>query len=165
LGLVCASSEIVYGLDETLLKSDRESCFNALNNYLELPQDRESNLVNESLELVIIDSQIADSQTLIDNLSGAAEVIILDEQTNGLQQITNALSQYEDVKEVVKENFKAIHLVSHGDVGQLFLGNTQLNTNNLSQYTELLATWNDFLTVLKQKSSPNKAQTGFISCE
>jgi hypothetical protein len=146
LGLVCASSEIVYGLDETLLKSDRESCFNALNNYLELPQDRESNLVNESLELVIIDSQIADSQTLIDNLSGAAEVIILDEQTNGLQQITNALSQYEDVKEVVKENFKAIHLVSHGDVGQLFLGNTQLNTNNLSQYTELLATWNDFLT-------------------
>jgi hypothetical protein len=142
LGLVCASSEIAYGLDGTLLKSDRESCFNALNNYLELPQDKKNNSVSESLELVIIDSQIADSQTLIDRLSGAAEVIILDEQTDGLQQITNALSQYEDVK----EDFKAIHLVSHGDVGQLFLGNTQLNTNNLSQYTELLATWNDFLT-------------------
>lgn len=139
LGSVCASEDISYGLDGALLKSDRESCFSDRRNYLELlSQDGESNLANESLELVVIDSQVADIQTLIDNLSGITEVIILDEQTDGLQQISNSLSQYEDVK--------AIHLVSHGDAGQLFLGNTQLNANNLSQYTELLATWDNFLT-------------------
>jgi hypothetical protein len=88
-------------------------------------------------QIVFIDSSVEDYQTLIDNFAQSTDFVILDSQHDGVVQITNYLSQH--------NNLDAIHIVSHGDAGKLFLGNTELNQNTLSQYADILTGWNNFL--------------------
>jgi hypothetical protein len=88
-------------------------------------------------QIVFIDSSVEDYQTLIDNFAQSTDFVILDYQHDGVIQITNYLSQH--------NNLDAIHIVSHGDAGKLFLGNTELNQNTLSQYADILTGWNNFL--------------------
>ena len=66
-------------------------------------------------QILFIDSTVKDYQTLIDNLNRHSEVVILDSQRDGIVQITNSLSKY--------DSLDAVHIVSHGDAGKLFLGN------------------------------------------
>ena len=44
------------------------------------------------------------------------------------------------------DNLDAIHIVSHGDVGELSLGSTKLNQNTLNSYANGLITWRDSIT-------------------
>lgn len=126
-------------MDNSLLSGSEVTSVNNRNNYLELLSHDENNHANNEFpELVFIDSTVADSEIIIDNISGAAEVIILDDRADGLQQISDVLSQHQELD--------AVHLVSYGDAGQLFLGDTQLNIDHLTQYADVLAGWNDFLT-------------------
>ncbi len=74
-------------------------------------------------QVLFIDSAVEDYQSLIDNLSQPTDVVVLDSQRDGIFQITNYLSQYDDLN--------AVHIVSHGSAGQLFLGNTKLNQDTL----------------------------------
>ncbi len=46
------------------------------------------------------------------------EVVILNPQDDGIVQITESLKQHNDLDE--------IHIVSHGDIGELSLGNSKL---------------------------------------
>ena len=55
--------------------------------------------------LVFIDSNVEDYQSLISGVSPNAEVIILDETLNGIEQITDRLA--------TKQNIEAIHIISH----------------------------------------------------
>ncbi|MEM7593193.1 MAG: DUF4347 domain-containing protein, partial [Cyanobacteria bacterium P01_A01_bin.83] len=48
-------------------------------------------------QLLFIDSGVAEYQTLIDNLTELTEVIILDEQRDGIEQITESLQEYDDL--------------------------------------------------------------------
>ncbi len=89
-------------------------------------------------QIVFIDSTVEDYQTLINNLAQPSEVVILDSQQDGIVQITNYLSQY--------DSLEAIHIVSHGEAGKLFLGNTELNQTTLSKYTDFLTGWSNSLT-------------------
>lgn len=84
----------------------------------------------QSEQILFIDSTVEDYQSLIDNLAEPTEVVILDSERDGLIQITDSLSQY--------NSWDAVHIVSHGDVGQLFLGNTELNQNTLPEYADIL---------------------------
>jgi hypothetical protein len=61
------------------------------------------------------------------------EVIILDIHSDGITQITDLLKEYEDIT--------TLHIISHGDVASLSLGSTEVNTNTLSDYSELLGQW------------------------
>ncbi|MEL6439459.1 MAG: DUF4347 domain-containing protein [Cyanobacteria bacterium J06621_8] len=79
-----------------------------------------------SQEIIFIDSAVADYQTLIDNLIEPVDVILLDSQRDGIIQITESLQQY--------QNLSAIHIVSHGDVGELSLGDSLLNYDSLNYY-------------------------------
>lgn len=86
-----------------------------------------------SNEVVFIDSTVKDIQTLTDNISGAAEVIVLDSDRDELVQISEQLSNYEDLD--------AVHIVSHGESGQLSFGNATLNSDTLPEYKEVLEEW------------------------
>ncbi|MEM8723512.1 MAG: DUF4347 domain-containing protein [Cyanobacteria bacterium P01_G01_bin.39] len=89
-------------------------------------------------QLLFIDSKVAEYQTLINNLTELTEVIILDEQRDGILQITESLQEY--------DNLAAIHIASHGDVGQLSLGNSKLNQDNLNYYRDSLISWSGSMT-------------------
>ncbi len=84
-------------------------------------------------QIVFIDSQVEDYQLLAAGVLPSIEVVVLKSDRNGIEQITEALSQRTD--------FTTIHLVSHGSPGCLYLGNTNLSLDTLNQYEEKLRSW------------------------
>ncbi|MBX2826209.1 MAG: DUF4347 domain-containing protein, partial [Gammaproteobacteria bacterium] len=65
-------------------------------------------------------------------------VYVLDQQSSAIDQITDVLAEQSDLA--------AIHIVSHGAVGQVRLGNESIDNTNLSDYAEILAQWGDALS-------------------
>ena len=95
-------------------------------------------------ELIIVDPGVEDSQELLaevleNRADSAFEVRILDANENGVTQISEILAQADG-------DYDAIHIISHGDEGEVQLGNTTLSAENLAQYTDQLAGWADALT-------------------
>ena len=97
-----------------------------------------------SNELVIIDTSVEDYQQLVDDLLNNAdanrniEVVLLDANSDGIEQVTNLLSQREDLD--------ALHLVTHGDDAAFRLGNTWVNSETLSEFSDQVASWGESLT-------------------
>ncbi|NER22597.1 MAG: DUF4347 domain-containing protein [Symploca sp. SIO1C2] len=83
--------------------------------------------------IVFIDSGVDDYQSLVNGVVPEAEVIVLDSRQDGVEQITKVLKE--------QAGIAAIHLVSHGSPGCLYLGNSQLSLDTLSHYATQLKTW------------------------
>ncbi len=83
--------------------------------------------------LVCIDSNVEDYQSLISGVSSNAEVIILDETRDGIEQITERLA--------TKQNIEAIHIISHGSPGAIQLGANTLNSSNIESFSPQLKRW------------------------
>src|SRR4028118_2228206 len=83
--------------------------------------------------LVFIDSNVEDYQSLISGVSPNAEVIILDETLDGIEQITERLA--------IEENIEAIHIISHGSPGSVHLGANTLNSSNIESFAPGLQQW------------------------
>lgn len=81
-------------------------------------------------EIVFVDGKLQDAQALIAGLPSGTEVVVLDSNKDGLQQIADYLKDRSDVD--------AIHLLSHGAEGTVELGNTWLNSQNIGQHAEQL---------------------------
>ncbi len=82
-------------------------------------------------EVVFIDSSVEDYQTLLANVDPLAEIVMLDSNRDGVEQILEVLSQHQGVS--------SVHIVSHGNSGELLLGNATLNfTSMQTQYAETL---------------------------
>ncbi|MGB3650700.1 MAG: DUF4347 domain-containing protein [Rivularia sp. (in: cyanobacteria)] len=84
-----------------------------------------------SQEIVFIDRGVYDYQSLVKGVKPGIAVVLLDSQRDGIEQITEVLAQ----------NFTKIHIVSHGSPGCLYLGNSELNLDNLNSYTQQLKNW------------------------
>ncbi len=82
-------------------------------------------------EVVFVDTQVQDYQTLVDGLDDNAQVHLIDSSSNGLEQIATVLQG--------QTGIDAIHIYSHGDVGRLNVGNFTLDSSNIAQYSDLLA--------------------------
>ena len=82
--------------------------------------------------LVILDPAISDLALLRSGILPTATVHILDAQRDGITQITELLQG---------AAYEAIHLVSHGAPGCLYLGNTELSLSTFDQYALQLKTW------------------------
>ncbi|MEG4230356.1 FG-GAP-like repeat-containing protein, partial [Microcoleus sp. N9_B2] len=83
--------------------------------------------------LVFIDSNVEDYQSLISGVSPNAEVIILDERLDGIEQITERLA--------IEQNIEAIHIISHGSPGAVHLGANTLNSSNIESFGPQLKQW------------------------
>ena len=94
-------------------------------------------------EVVFIDESVTEFQSFIDDLednsngSTTYEIILLEGDRNGIDQINETLSAYNEVD--------ALHIISHGDDGAVKLGNTWLNANNFDQYSYSLTAWGSSL--------------------
>ncbi|AGX88355.1 DUF4347 domain-containing protein [Candidatus Symbiobacter mobilis] len=91
-----------------------------------------------STSIVFVDTRVADYQTLIDGLEPGSEVYLIDEQSDGLEQMVASLNG--------RSGIDALHVISHGSQGSLYLGNTVLNNGNLSGYLSQLASIGGALT-------------------
>ena len=85
----------------------------------------------ERTEVVFIDAAVSDYQTLIAGIGDGVEVVILAAERDGVVQIADYLEGRTDID--------AIQIFSHGDVGEVRLGNTLLDASSLDAYTDALA--------------------------
>ena len=111
---------------------------------LEQAANQQAGIVEEQrLEIVFIDESVNDYQTFIDDLNNNNdgtinfEIVLLDNATDGVEQISETLATHDDVD--------AIHIISHGDDGSVKLGNTWLNTNNVDEYSDSINAWGSSL--------------------
>jgi Ca2+-binding RTX toxin-like protein len=81
-------------------------------------------------EILFIDANVSDAQSLIDGLSSGIEVFLLNDKTNVLNQIAEILDGY--------QNLDAIHIISHGAEGELAFSSGVLNNANVNNYAPQL---------------------------
>lgn len=86
-----------------------------------------------STTLVVIDANVEDYQMLADGVVDGAQVVILERDRDGIEQLTEAIHQY--------GNLSQLHVVAHGAPGCLFLGNTELSLSTLEKYELHLMSW------------------------
>ncbi len=113
--------------------------------------------MNNRREIVFIDTSLNDWETLVTGFSRDIEVVLLDHQQNGLKQIAAHLLAQTQVIVITPISFDqnnpsadlasaaestqlydAIHILSHGSAGQLYLGSTLVNTGNLKDHQNQL---------------------------
>lgn len=88
---------------------------------------------NGRTEVAFVLDNVADWQTLAQGVRPGVEVVVLDSQGNGLEQMAGYLAQK------TSGSVDAIHLLGHGSSGAINLGGLLLNNSNLSQYSDTLA--------------------------
>ncbi|NEQ50143.1 MAG: DUF4347 domain-containing protein [Leptolyngbya sp. SIO3F4] len=83
--------------------------------------------------ILFIDPSIDQPHHLLKGANPHAEVILLNPYEDGIEQITTTLQQRSDIG--------AIHIVSHGTPGCLYLGNSELSLDTLAKYEMQLKEW------------------------
>ena len=78
---------------------------------------------NDTTEIVFIDNSVPNTADLIASINPNAEIYFLDTSGDGVEQIAQTLAQYDSVD--------AVHIISHGSQGELFLGNDVLNIQSM----------------------------------
>ncbi|MEZ6122627.1 MAG: DUF2341 domain-containing protein [Planctomycetaceae bacterium] len=101
-----------------------------------------SDAVTTSVELVVIDPSASGYEQLIADLKAQTsrhfEILLLNARQDGIAQITDTLKSLTDVS--------AVHLVSHGEDGEILLGASVLSQRSLGRYAPELLSWNASLT-------------------
>jgi hypothetical protein len=97
-------------------------------------------------ELIIIDAGIDGASTLISDILANAgntsvEIRLLDGQRSGIEQISEILSSTGE-----SEQYDALHIISHGDNGEVSLGNGILNLNAVHAQSNEMAGWSRSLS-------------------
>ena len=81
--------------------------------------------------LIFVDARVSDYAQLMAHLPTTAEVVVLDSATDGLQQMADYLAG--------RTAIEAIHVVSHGSQGALYLGNVRVDGDYLTGHSAQLA--------------------------
>ena len=90
--------------------------------------------LNQVATVVFVDAGVENYQQLVNGVIPTAEVFVLDAAADGIEQISQVLQQ--------RQNIDAVHIVSHGAPGCLYLGNTQLSLDTFNRYASQLQQWN-----------------------
>lgn len=92
-----------------------------------------------SKNLIFIDSNVSDYNSLTNIVSPQAKLFMLNSEEDGIEQISQILAQF-------KNEIASLHIISHGEIGNLTLGNSQLNADSLANYKDNLTGWDSALT-------------------
>jgi hypothetical protein len=106
---------------------------------IDSPKMPENDGIPSTKSLVFIDAQVENPQSLLQGVWENVKAIILDEFTDGVQQIAQVLQRLT----VRGQTVDSIHIISHGSPGSLQLGNIILSGDNLGQYQPILQSWSN----------------------
>src|SRR4028119_574465 len=93
---------------------------------------------NQPSSIVILDPTVPDSNHIASGIKPGTATYILESQTDPCEQITTLLAQHTDIE--------ALHIITHGRSGSLYLGTTELNSSNIENYTQQLQQWRNSFT-------------------
>ena len=83
--------------------------------------------------IVFVDSAVSDISSYLSGLDASAEIVLLQPDSDGVEQIAAALAGHSDID--------AIHIISHGSEGQIQLGNATLSAVSMQgEHLDELAT-------------------------
>ncbi|NEQ48136.1 MAG: tandem-95 repeat protein [Leptolyngbya sp. SIOISBB] len=88
------------------------------------------------MKVLFVDSSVHGYQHLITGLRPDYQWHLIDAANDGVEQITHTLDQHYSA-----DLIQAIHILTHGSPGCLYLGNTPLNLGNIKAYAESLKQW------------------------
>ncbi|MEG3882562.1 DUF4347 domain-containing protein, partial [Microcoleus sp. herbarium7] len=88
--------------------------------------------------IVILDPTIPDSHHVISGIKPHTATYILESKPDAVEQITTILAQHRGIE--------TLHIITHGDSGSLYLGTTELNSNNIQNYSYQLPQWRNTFT-------------------
>ncbi|TDJ43327.1 MAG: DUF4347 domain-containing protein, partial [Gammaproteobacteria bacterium] len=100
--------------------------------------------VTQTHELIIIDSSTPDYEVFVNDLIAkrgdgrSFEVVILDADRDGIEQITELLAERSDLS--------AVHIISHGSDGSITLGDSVLDYEGLISNAKTIQGWGDAFT-------------------
>lgn len=103
----------------------------------------------DSTNLIIVDSNVVDPAFFERSANKDAKVVFLDSNKNGLEQITAILAEH--------TNIQNLQIVSHGDIGKIYVGNSVLDQEELMANAELVAQW--------QSSFRKSASIALLGCD
>lgn len=89
------------------------------------------------LSVAFIAPGLTQTDILIQELN-VDQVFVLNNQTDTIEQISQTLSQFQDLD--------SIHIISHGSQGSIQLGSTALNQSTVNTYATDLESWGEALT-------------------
>jgi hypothetical protein len=99
----------------------------------------DSEVTNTTNEIIFIDSSVDNIDELLAGMDPNIEVVMLDATQDGMEQIAETLQG--------RENIDAIHIISHGDSGELNLGNSTLTEASMQgEHADELAVINKALS-------------------
>ena len=101
-----------------------------------LQKDREVKPIVKQ-HLLFIADDVEDYQVLLTGLEPGIPVHILPRGQDGVRQITDVIAR----AELRSQTSLSIHIVSHGNPGELYLGNSQLSLSTLGHYTNDVKAW------------------------
>ncbi len=102
--------------------------------------------VTQTHELVIIDAATPDYETLLNDLIAERgdgrtfEVVILDADSDGIEQISDLLAERSDLS--------AVHIISHGNDGSISLGDCVLAYEGLIANAKTILGWGEAFTAV-----------------
>ncbi|MCT7984187.1 Ig-like domain-containing protein [Laspinema sp. A4] len=88
--------------------------------------------------IVVIDAALENWESLAAGVLPGTEVAILHRDRDGVTQIAELLAN--------RSHIQALHVVSHGQPGGLYLGSVLLNADNLDSYSQTLGQWRNALS-------------------
>lgn len=97
------------------------------------PMLNTSKNINPATRIVFIDAGVENADLLIEGVICTTEVFVLDGTADGIKQISLVLQH--------RQNIDAVHIISHGSPGCLYLGNSQLSLDTLNGYATQLQQW------------------------
>ncbi len=95
------------------------------------PQHPPERSASAAKQVVFVDSNVTDYQSLVAGLPSGTQYVVLNQKTDGLEQIALYLEAHPGIE--------AVHLVSHGSEAQVQVGGILLDTADLSKYGAELA--------------------------
>lgn len=87
----------------------------------------------ESAPLVFIDAGVENAEQLMGGVISTAEVFLIEKTADGVEQISRVLQR--------RRNVGAVHIISHGAPGCLYLGDGELSLDTLNRYAPQLRRW------------------------
>lgn len=96
-----------------------------------------SSAIGKVTMLVIVDPSTGDYYDPAEKISDHSQVVLLDADRDGVEQITEALQ--------ARSAVTCLHIICHSQEGSLQLGSTRLNTDNLDAYGWQLQQWAESL--------------------
>ncbi|WP_418138932.1 cadherin domain-containing protein [Marinomonas sp. RS-M-Aa-14] len=104
--------------------------------------NREGTLLEQSVadakQVVIIDSRVPGLVELTKQANPEADIWLLDGSRSATEQITEILSNYSDLD--------ALHILSHGGVGEIYLGAETVSAQAINQNSTTYAAWGNALS-------------------